>query len=220
MATIRLEKSNSRFDRTDHWLNFSRSLIHLGLPFSAFVEAFFLLSQRKFPNASSLLDSVNRLVQHSTRHLNSAISNSSGTTIPQSNATIVMRSARNSTSASTRQNSSIRRSPTMVSTQRNSTSPTLIQRNRLLSLNQSASSSQKSKAKESTRSVFPLFFDVLWNSMEFAFFIPMNINSLIFIEHWIETNKQTNKQRTSMDRRLQFANKPVKQRQKLLSIIE
>ena len=46
---------------------------HEGLPFSAFVEAFFLLSQRKFPSAPSLLDSVDHLLHHCNRHLNSTL---------------------------------------------------------------------------------------------------------------------------------------------------
>jgi hypothetical protein len=47
-----------------------------GLPFSAFIEAFFLLSQHTFPGAHSLLESVSQLVGICVRNLNSSLQTS------------------------------------------------------------------------------------------------------------------------------------------------
>ncbi|CAF0767589.1 unnamed protein product [Adineta ricciae] len=53
------------------WQQFVSRVPVSGLPFSAFVEVMFLLSQRKYTNASSLLDSVYELVNICIRNLKS-----------------------------------------------------------------------------------------------------------------------------------------------------
>ncbi len=57
-----------RFDRYDFCL--------VGLNFPAFVEAFFLLSQRKYPTSCSLIDSVTELVEFCIRHLDVCVEES------------------------------------------------------------------------------------------------------------------------------------------------
>lgn len=149
MATFRFTKHVdgsvlTKFRRFDE--NFSLTLS--GLPFPAFVEAFFSLSQRKYPNAESLLDSVNRLAEHSVRNLNSAIGLTSLTS-----SSILSRSTKTSASLAAR------RSPKLVSA---SASPILTEhRNRLLSQSPTISVNHNLKPKSATKSVFPLFFDVL-----------------------------------------------------------
>ncbi|CAF3669711.1 unnamed protein product [Rotaria sp. Silwood1] len=64
------------------------------LPFSAFIEAFFLLSQRKFPSAHSLLDSVSQLVNVCVRNLNTCLQAPSSPLIQQSNQYLLHRASR------------------------------------------------------------------------------------------------------------------------------
>ncbi|UJR08939.1 hypothetical protein I4U23_013191 [Adineta vaga] len=91
-----------------------------GLPFSAFTEAMFLLSQRKFPDTSSLLDSVTQLVNICIRNLKSSFQTSS--------------------SQQRQQQRSNRFNRSVIS---------------------SATTNNDDKTKQITKSVFPLFFDVL-----------------------------------------------------------
>ena len=102
------------------------------MPFSAFIEAFFLLSQRKFPDTHSLLDSVNQLVNICVHNLNSSLQTSLSPNQYSPNRT-------------TRINNSRTRATTAPS----SVPPTL------------ATTNTDNKIKQSTKSVFPLFFDVL-----------------------------------------------------------
>jgi hypothetical protein len=154
-------------------------LLCLGLPFSAFVEAFFCLSQRKFPHAASLLDSVDYLIQHCTRNLNSNLSTATTPSIYQSNQYIIQRTARNnslanSASFNTRPNLSALRPPTTLAPSRSmlETPSGASLRNRLSQQSKTNSAAttlsssshprgKQSSMRQSAKSVFPLFFDVL-----------------------------------------------------------
>lgn len=155
------------------------SLVYLGLPFSAFVEAFFCLSQRKFPHAASLLDSVDHLIQHCTRNLNSSLSTATTPSIYQSNQYILQRTARNnslanSASCNTRPTLSALRPPTTLTPSRSmlETPSAASLQNRLSQQSKTNSAAttlttsshprgKQSSMRQSAKSVFPLFFDVL-----------------------------------------------------------
>ena len=150
-----------------------------GLPFSAFVEAFFCLSQRKFPHAASLLDSVDELIRHCTRHLGSNLPTATTPSLYQSNQYILQRTARNSSLAnsgtfSARPTLSALRPPPTVSPSRSvlETSSAAGVRNRLSQQSKTTSAAtmlstssypkgKQGSMRQATKSVFPLFFDVL-----------------------------------------------------------
>ncbi len=131
----------------------------LGLPFTAFVEAFFLLSQRKFPNASNLLESVTQLVNICTRHLNLTLD---APIIPLTTSSATHRTVKNTSHSSLhiRPNISALRSSTTTSIHRSGLiTPSTDQLNSSMK-----TTDDKTKPKLSippTKSVFPLFFDVL-----------------------------------------------------------
>ena len=135
----------------------------IGLPFTAFVEAFFLLSQRKYPNASSLLESVAELVPICVRHLNitfdtptSSLASSSTTHLPHRSAKIPTHS-----SLHIRPHISTLRSSTTLSIHRTATTipPPTDQVNP--STTSTDDQTKPKISRQSTKSVFPLFFDVL-----------------------------------------------------------
>jgi hypothetical protein len=140
----------------------------IGLPFAAFIEAFFLLSQRKFPNTHNLFDSVNQLLDICLRHLHSVLQTSTSPLTYQSNQSLLHRPSRNNNITSS---SSLNVRPP-ISTLRSSTS-TSVHRSMIVppstSLtkdpnHQPTPSDDKTKQdtlRQSTKSVFPLFFDVL-----------------------------------------------------------
>jgi CCR4-NOT transcriptional regulation complex NOT5 subunit len=151
----------------------------LGLPFSAFIEAFFLLSQRKFPSTHSLIDSVSQLVNVCVRNLNSCLQAPSSPLIQQSNQYLLHRATRinSSTNPSSMNNRStiIALRSTTTATNRASMAPSSAPPPRMHQMITSATSvsnsttatpttmiSTEEKLKQnSTKSVFPLFFDVL-----------------------------------------------------------
>jgi hypothetical protein len=148
----------------------------IGLPFPAFIEAFFLLSQRKFPSTHSLLDSVSQLVNVCVRNLNSCLQAPSSPLIQQSNQYLLHRATRINSST----NPSSMNNRSTVVTLRSSTTAT----NRVAMGSSSAptprshpitpsattvttataittiNNDEKTK-QNATKSVFPLFFDVL-----------------------------------------------------------
>ncbi|CAF2672261.1 unnamed protein product [Rotaria sp. Silwood2] len=154
------------------WQQFVVRTTLTGLPFAAFIEAFFLLSQRKFPNAQDLFDSVNQLLNICIRHLNSALQRPTSPLIHQSNQYLLHRSARNhntpnSSSLNMRPNVGLVRSPTTTSMHRPVIVPTSapVPRNHNHQNNSSTKpiddKIKQKMMKQSTKSVFPLFFDVL-----------------------------------------------------------
>ena len=151
-------------------------IFRLGLPFSAFVEAFFLLSQRKYPTAHSLLDSVSQLVNECVRNLNSCLQAPSSTLIQQSNQYLLHRATRinSSTNPSVLNNRSsiIALRSTTSGTNRASmasssaptprTHPTVPSATAVTTSTSTATNNSDEKSKPSSaKSVFPLFFDVL-----------------------------------------------------------
>lgn len=167
----------------------SYSIFILGLPFAAFIEAFFLLSQRKYPNAQNLLDSLNHLVLSCIRHLNSALQSPSSPSIHQTSQSLLHRSARshNTPSPSLLNNRlNVSRSPTATSMHRSMVVPASApiprsphnQQNHhnnhhhhhhhhhyhqssTLSIHNSDDKTKQNSLRQSAKSVFPLFFDVL-----------------------------------------------------------
>ncbi|CAF3532594.1 unnamed protein product [Rotaria sp. Silwood1] len=154
------------------WQQFVARTTLTGLPFAAFIEAFFLLSQRKFPNAQNLFDSVDQLLNICIRHLTSALQRPTSPLIHQSNQYLLHRSARNhntpnSSLVNMRSSVGLVRSPTSTSMHRTMIVPASAPAPR--NHNHQNNSSTKSiddkikqnATKQSTKSVFPLFFDVL-----------------------------------------------------------
>ena len=152
-------------------------MIILGLPFSAFIEAFFLLSQRKFPSSHSLLDSVSQLVNVSVRNINSCLQTPASPLIQQSNQYLLHRATRinssinpNPSSMNNRSTVIALRSTTNRATIQSSSAPTP-RTNHIIppattvttpttAMNNDEKMRQNS-VKQTTKSVFPLFFDVL-----------------------------------------------------------
>ncbi|CAF1040081.1 unnamed protein product [Adineta steineri] len=139
------------------WQQFVLRTPSTGLPFSAFIEAFFLLSQRKFPDATSLLDSVTQLLTICVRNINLSLQNSSSSVPQQSN--------QYHSSHLTRVNSSINSSsssnnhPSILSarsTNRPTTAPPSAHRTIT-----TTATKPDDKTKQLVKSVFPLFFNVL-----------------------------------------------------------
>lgn len=147
--------------------------IILGLPFSAFIEAFFLLSQRKFPNAQSLLDSVSQLVSVCVRNLNTCLQSPSSPLIQQANQYLLHRASRinSSMNPSSMNNRStvlaLRSTTTTAATNRpTSTAPSSASTIKPNQTTPSATAittktTTDEKPKQSAKSVFPLFFNVL-----------------------------------------------------------
>jgi hypothetical protein len=135
------------------------------------------LSQRKFPSARSLLDSVDHLVNICIRHLNNVLQAPGSPLIHQSNQYLLQRSAKNnstiaSSSMNIRPNIATLRSPTTSLVHRSfnvaSASPAAKghHHHHMISSATTVSTNSDDKTKQnamrqSTRSVFPLFFDVL-----------------------------------------------------------
>jgi hypothetical protein len=144
----------------------------VGLPFPAFIEAFFCLSQRKFPNAANLFDCVDHLVSICTDHLNSTSRVASSPLIPQSDQYVLRRTTKNNNTLDS-SSSNIRTSITKL----RSSTTTPIRRSLISTLSTSAlknhseqitpsiknidDKTKSNTLKPSTKSVFPLFFDVL-----------------------------------------------------------
>lgn len=147
----------------------------LGLPFPAFIEAFFLLSQRKFPTSHSLLDSVSQLVNVCVRNLNSCLQAPSSPLIQQSNQYLLHRATRinSSTNPSSMNNRStfIALRSTTAATNRATTLPSSAPTPRMhqvvppattTTTTTTAITNNDDKTRlNSAKSVFPLFFDVL-----------------------------------------------------------
>jgi hypothetical protein len=150
----------------------------LGLPFSAFIEAFFLLSQRKFPSSHSLLDSVSQLVNVSVRNINSCLQTPSSPLLQQSNQYLLHRATRinssinpNPSSMNNRSTIIGLRSTTTTTTNRATIPPSSAPTPRTNNIIPTAThvttttnnddTTRQSPVKQSTKSVFPLFFDVL-----------------------------------------------------------
>lgn len=135
--------------------------IFLGLPFAAFIEVFFLLSQRKYPSAPNLLDSVSRLASTCARHMNlpqltPLISSSNSHPAPHHHRRRTARPATHSSSLNIRPSALMTRSVVVTPVYRTAANTPLT--------DQTATSDDKTKSKsskQSTKSVFPLFFDVL-----------------------------------------------------------
>lgn len=138
----------------------------IGLPFAAFIEAFFSLSQRKFPNADNLFDSVNHLVNICTDHLNSTARVPSSPLVPQSDPYFSRRSIRNNNNTINASSLNIRSSTTApIRRSMVATVPTPILNSHtqpmIPSIRNIDDRTKSSTLKQSTKSVFPLFFDVL-----------------------------------------------------------
>ncbi|CAF3933464.1 unnamed protein product, partial [Rotaria magnacalcarata] len=177
VAQRRLEErseklKSARKTRFDMKLNpfFSRPLERL--PFAAFIEAFFLLSQRKYPNAQNFTDGVNHLVNTSIRHLHLALPRPTSPIIYQQNQYLLLRSARNnnninSSALNIRSHVGVSRTPSTMSVHRSTNAPASAPapRNQSQQNNPSTKSgdnkTKQNTTKQSTKSVFPLFFDVL-----------------------------------------------------------
>jgi len=142
-------------------------LLFLGLPFPAFLEAFFLLSQRKFPNAHSLLDSVNDLIDICVHHINPTLQTPISPLISQSNPSRLHRTAknntntRNSSSLTIRSNIPTVRSSTTTSIHRSGIIPPLKDHQIIPSTTNIDDKTKDKLSRQATKSVFPLFFDVL-----------------------------------------------------------
>lgn len=146
-------------------LYFNLSVV--GLPFAAFIEAFFLLSQRKYPHSPSLLDSVNHLLSICARHMNLPTSTPATSALVSSTHLHhhpfrrgVRTPATHSSSLNIRPSASALRSSTTTPHRavNNSTPSTEL----TASSTKSADDKTKSKSsKQTTKSVFPLFFDVI-----------------------------------------------------------
>lgn len=150
----------------------------LGLPFTAFIEAMYLLSQRKYPTAHSLLDSVSQLVNECVRNLNSYLQTPSSPLIQQSNQYLLHRATRinSSTNPSVLNNRSsiiALRSTTMGTNRTTMTStsaptprshPTVPSATAVTTATSTTTATNNTEEKSkpsSAKSVFPLFFDVL-----------------------------------------------------------
>jgi hypothetical protein len=144
------------------------NLLFLGLPFAAFIEAFFLLSQRKFPNAHNLFDSVNQLVNICIRHLNPTLQFPISPLMSPANQHLLLRSAKITTNTIHTSSLNTRptiRSSTTVSIHRSGTtlsSAPLLKDHQIIPLATNIDDKTKQTiSRQSTKSVFPLFFDVL-----------------------------------------------------------
>ncbi|CAF3343791.1 unnamed protein product [Rotaria socialis] len=154
------------------WQQFVLRTTLTGLPFAAFIEAFFLLSQRKYPNAQNFGDGVNHLVNTSIRHLHLALPRPTSPIIYQQNQYLLLRSARNnntinSSALNIRSNVALSRTPTTMSVHRSANAPASAPAPRNQSQQNNPSTkpvdnkTNQNTKKQSTKSVFPLFFDVL-----------------------------------------------------------
>ncbi|CAF1577219.1 unnamed protein product [Rotaria magnacalcarata] len=154
------------------WQQFVLRTTLTGLPFAAFIEAFFLLSQRKYPNAQNFTDGVNHLVNTSIRHLHLALPRPTSPIIYQQNQYLLLRSARNnnninSSALNIRSHVGVSRTPSTMSVHRSTNAPASAPapRNQSQQNNPSTKSgdnkTKQNTTKQSTKSVFPLFFDVL-----------------------------------------------------------
>ncbi|CAF1159100.1 unnamed protein product [Rotaria sordida] len=149
------------------WQQFVLRTSSTGLPFPAFIEVFFLLSQRKFPNTQSLLDSVSQLVNVCVRNLNTCLQTPSSPLIQQSNQYLLQRASRINSSIN---QSSMNNRSTIIALRSTTTTGT----NRTINVSSSAPISKvqqiipsataitkihnDDKPKHSAKSVFPLFF--------------------------------------------------------------
>ena len=136
-------------------------LLFIGLPFAAFIEAIFCLSQRKFPSAYNLSDSVNHLVNTCTSHLNSTLQSP---LILQSDQYFLHRTPRNNNTINSL--ASNIRSSTTAPIRRSviATLPTLALKShsqQIIPLVNIDDTTKSNTQKQSKKSVFPLFFDVL-----------------------------------------------------------
>ena len=155
-----------------------RSTASTGLPFAAFIEAFFLLSQRKFPTSHSLLDSVSQLVNVCVRNLNACLHAPSSPLIQQSNQYLLQRATRlnsstNPTTSTNNRSSFVALRSTTTSTNRLLNAPSSAPTPRSQPLIPAATttttaaaaaannSSEDKNRQASAKSVLPLFFDVL-----------------------------------------------------------
>ncbi|CAM2703411.1 unnamed protein product [Rotaria socialis] len=151
------------------WQQFVLRTTSAGLPFTAFIEAFFLLSQRKFPSSPSLLDSVSQLVNTCIRNLNSCLQAPSSPLIQQSNQYLLHRASRinSSTNPSSMNNRStaVTLRSTTGAIHRTINAPSSAPTPRTHQTTPSATAITKinndEKPKQSAKSVFPLFFNVL-----------------------------------------------------------
>ena len=149
----------------------------LGLPFSAFIEAFFLLSQRKYPTSHSLIDSVSQLVTVCIRQLNNCLQAPASPLIQQSNQYLLHRATRMNTanpnaSSFTQRSNIIALRSTTAATHRSmmvpASAPTPRTTHNPQNTTPSATATVSTKSstsgdnsKQTAKSVFPLFFDVL-----------------------------------------------------------
>lgn len=151
-----------------------RNTTSTGLPFAAFIEAFFLLSQRKFPTSHSLLDSVSQLVNVCVRNLNACLQAPSSPLIQQSNQYLLHRATRinsstNPTTSLNNRSSFVALRPTTTATNRLLTAPSSAPTPRTQPLVPASTTttatatnnSEEKNRQNSAKSVFPLFFDVL-----------------------------------------------------------
>ncbi len=153
-------------------IHINRFWFYIGLPFAAFIEAFFLLSQRKFPHTHNLFDSVNHLLTLCFRYLNCVVQTSTSSLTYQSNQSLLHRTSKtnnitNSSSLNIRPTISAFRSSTTASVHRSMIIPPSapITKDPNHQTNSSTKiTDEKTKQdmlRQSTKSVFPLFFDVL-----------------------------------------------------------
>ncbi|CAF1216735.1 unnamed protein product, partial [Didymodactylos carnosus] len=154
------------------WQQFILKTTSSGLPFGAFIEAFFLLSQRKFPSTKYLLDSVNQMVIFCVRHLNIFLESPfSHYLLPRTsrncdnnNQTVdgrydkLVRSHRLTTAPSNHGTTSA--AIAVVSTQTTANTTTSLNVSHDTSV-RTTTTRVSSSVKNSKRSVFPLFFEVL-----------------------------------------------------------
>lgn len=135
----------------------------LGLPFTAFIEAFFLLSQRKFPNAHHLSDSVKHLLHICNYQL--ALSIQTSVTV----STAYPRSHKTPTSSlNIRPNNPTVRSSTTVAMNHHprkeiipASTPLTKPHENPITSNSNDEKTKEKISRQATKSVFPLFFDVL-----------------------------------------------------------
>ena len=148
--------------------SFIKSLF-IGLPFAAFIETFFLLSQRKFPTARNLLDSVHHLINICMRHLNPTLQPLSSALNHQSSQHLYHLTRNNSiissSSLNIRSNNVSNRSAIIRATvNRSVIAPTSAPFSRSHSHQNKPSKKTTDEEKkqnmlrQSTKSVFPLFF--------------------------------------------------------------
>lgn len=158
------------------WQQFVVRTTLSGLPFAAFIEAFFLLAQRKYPTSHSLIDCVSQLVTVCIRQLNQCLQAPASPLIQQSNQYLLQRATRmtsgnqNSTSFAQRSSVVALRSTTAGSHRTmigSASAPTPRNTSLIQNFTPSATSvtnksqSTNENQKSTTKSVFPLFFDVL-----------------------------------------------------------